>query len=176
MDMTSIGRNIRHFRNLKNISQEGPAEKTDLSTNYISMIECGEKIPSLTSLIRIANALEITSDMILCDLVTKSYCVKNSVIMDRISELSKKEQQISEFLGVSVKYLLNGIDNDKRYNNNNLSNSKNVAFEDNAQVNKNNEIDNLSHEMINEFEKLSFIDKAKVISLIAELREKYINN
>ena len=52
MDMTSIGKNIRHFRNLKNISQESLAEKTDLSTNYISMIERGEKIPSLTSLIR----------------------------------------------------------------------------------------------------------------------------
>ncbi|MDE6501941.1 MAG: helix-turn-helix domain-containing protein [Ruminococcus sp.] len=93
MDMTSIGKNIRHFRNLKNISQESLAEKTDLSTNYISMIERGEKIPSLTSLIRIANALEVTSDMLLCDLVTKSYCVKNSLIMDRISELSKQEQQ-----------------------------------------------------------------------------------
>lgn len=93
MDMTSIGKNIRHFRNLKNISQEILAEKTNLSTNYISMIERGEKIPSLTSLIRIANALEVTSDMLLCELVTKSYSVKNSVIMDRISELSKKEQQ-----------------------------------------------------------------------------------
>ena len=71
---------------------------------------------------------------------------------------------------------LNGIDSDKRYNNNNLSHSKDVAFGDNAQVNKNNELDNLSNEMINEFEKLSFIDKAKVISLIAELQEKYINN
>ena len=84
--------------------------------------------------------------------------------------------RISEFLGVSVEYLLNGIDSDKRYNNNNLSNSKDVAFGDNAQVNKNNEIDNLSNEMISEFEKLNFIDKAKVISLIAELREKYISN
>ena len=93
MDMTSIGRNIRHFRNLKNISQESLAEKTDLSTNYISMIERGEKVPSLTSLIRIANALDVTSDMLLCDVVTKSYAVKNSVIMDGISELSKKEQQ-----------------------------------------------------------------------------------
>ena len=79
-------------------------------------------------------------------------------------------------MGVSVEYLLNGVDNDKRYNNNDLSNSKDVAFGENAQINKNNEMDNLSHEMINEFEKLSFIDKAKVISLITELREKYINN
>lgn len=84
--------------------------------------------------------------------------------------------RISEFLGVSVEYLLNGVDNDKRYNNNDLSNSKDVAFGENTQINKNNEMDNLSHEMINEFEKLSFIDKAKVINLIAELREKYINN
>lgn len=80
--------------------------------------------------------------------------------------------RISEFLGVSVEYLLNGTNNAKCYNNNDLSNSKDVAFGENAQVNKKNELDNLSNEMITEFEKLSFIDKAKVISLIAELREK----
>ncbi len=91
--MTSIGRNIRHFRTDKNMKQEVLAEKTDLSANYIGMIERGEKIPSLNSLIRIANALEVTSDMLLCDLVTRSYCVKNSVLMDRISKLSSKEQQ-----------------------------------------------------------------------------------
>lgn len=84
--------------------------------------------------------------------------------------------RISEFLGVSVEYLLTSFDDDNCYNNNDLSNSKDVAFGENAQINKNNEMDNLSHEMINEFEKLSFVDKAKVISLIAKLREKIQSN
>lgn len=93
MDMTSIGKNIRRFRTDKNMRQEVLAEKTDLSTNYISMIERGEKIPSLSSLIKISNALGVTSDMLLCELITESYCVKSSVLIDRISGLSQKEQQ-----------------------------------------------------------------------------------
>jgi len=68
------------------------------------------------------------------------------------------------------------VENVKGYTNNNLSNSKDVAFGENTQVNKNNELDNLSNEMISEFKKLNFSDKAKVISLIAELREKSKNN
>ena len=80
--------------------------------------------------------------------------------------------RISEFLGLSVEYLLNGTDDFKCYNKNYLSNSKDLAFGEKAQFNKSNELDNLSNEMITEFQKLSFIDKVKVISLIAELREK----
>lgn len=93
MDMTSIGKNIRRYRTDKKIMQETLAEKTDLSANYIGMIERGEKVPSLSSLIGIANALGVTADMLLCDVLTESYEVKASVLLDKVSALPKAEQE-----------------------------------------------------------------------------------
>ena len=61
MDLTSIGKNLRKFRTEKRMMQETLAEKANLSSNYIGMIERGEKIPSLASLIRLANALDVTA-------------------------------------------------------------------------------------------------------------------
>lgn len=92
MDLTSIGKNLRKFRTEKRIMQETLAEKANLSSNYIGMIERGEKIPSLTSLIRLANALDVSADMLLCDVLTASYEVKPSIQLERISALPKKEQ------------------------------------------------------------------------------------
>ncbi len=93
MDMTSIGKNIRRFRTEKKMMQETLAEMTNLSANYIGMLERGEKIPSLTSLIHIANALGITADMLLCDVLSESYHIKCSLMMDRIATLPLSEQQ-----------------------------------------------------------------------------------
>ncbi|MBO5559100.1 helix-turn-helix transcriptional regulator [Ruminococcus sp.] len=105
MDMTSIGRNIRRYRNEKKIMQETLAEKTDLSANYIGMIERGEKVPSLSSLIAIANALGVTADMLLCDVLTESYEVKSSVLLDKVSELPKTEQErIFAVIETMIKY------------------------------------------------------------------------
>ena len=45
MKLETIGKNIRKYRNQRKLRQDQLAEKTDLSTNYIGMIERGEKIP-----------------------------------------------------------------------------------------------------------------------------------
>lgn len=93
MDMTTIGKNLRRYRTEKGIMQETLAEMAHLSSNYIGMIERGEKMPSLTSLINIANALGITADMLLCDVLKEAYSVRSSVIMDKINALPVAEQQ-----------------------------------------------------------------------------------
>lgn len=80
--------------------------------------------------------------------------------------------KLADYLGVSVDYLLGRTDNQNGYSNNNLSNSENIAFGENAEVNGNSKLDGISKEMLNEFEKLPFKDKTKVMSLIAELNEK----
>ena len=63
-----IGKRIRETRKQRGLSAEELAEIADLSTVYISYIENAKRKPSLESLIKISNALEIT--MVLCqDLV-----------------------------------------------------------------------------------------------------------
>lgn len=92
MQMESIGRNIRRYRLQKKMRQEDLAETAGLSTNYIGMIERGEKIPALDSFIAIVNALGVSADMILCDVVNTGYAVKASMLSERLASLSKAEQ------------------------------------------------------------------------------------
>lgn len=63
--LDTIGKNIRKYRLMKKFRQEDLAEKAGLTTNYIGMVERGEKIPSLETFIKILNALEVSSDMVL---------------------------------------------------------------------------------------------------------------
>jgi len=51
--------NIKNYRKSKNISQLRLSVLTGLSKEYITSIECGRRIPSIKSLILIANALKI---------------------------------------------------------------------------------------------------------------------
>ena len=92
MEFNSIGKNIRAFRLAKKLSQEDLAEMTDLSTNYIGMVERGEKVLSLESFIKIVNALEVSADMILCDVINTGYKVKNSLLTEKLEKLSKEDR------------------------------------------------------------------------------------
>ena len=54
-----LGQRIRFERLKKGLSQEELAEKTELSRRAISCIECGVNDAKYTTLLKIANALEI---------------------------------------------------------------------------------------------------------------------
>ena len=94
MEYESIGRNIRKYRTEHKLKQDELAEKAGLSSNYIGMVERGEKIPSLESLINILNSRDISADMVLCDELSIGYRMKNSLLLERIAKLSKEDQQI----------------------------------------------------------------------------------
>lgn len=59
-----LGQNIAKFRQAKNLSQEKLAELVDLSREYITRVERGQKNISLKKLFAITDALEIN----FCDL------------------------------------------------------------------------------------------------------------
>lgn len=54
-----LGKNIRKYREAKKLSQELLAEKVDLSREYITRIENGQKNVSLKKLFAIADALGV---------------------------------------------------------------------------------------------------------------------
>lgn len=93
MNFDSIGQNIRKYRNAKKLRQEDLAEKTDLSVTYIGMIERGEKIPSLETFISIVNALGVSADMILADVIENGYTVKNSLLDEKFEKLTKEDRE-----------------------------------------------------------------------------------
>ena len=90
--LESIGGNIRKFRLMKKFRLEDLAEKAGLSTNYVGAIERGEKVPSLEALIDIVNALGISADMVLCDVVHTGYEVRHSLLAERLEKLSQEDR------------------------------------------------------------------------------------
>lgn len=60
-----LGVNIRSARIAQGMTQQTLAERADLSVPYISRVERGEKEPSLSTLLRVADALDIGLDELL---------------------------------------------------------------------------------------------------------------
>lgn len=89
----SIGKNIRKYRLEKKLRQEDLAERAGLSTNYIGMVERGEKIPALETFITILNILEVSADVILADVLVTGYTVKDSLLAEKMAKLSKDERE-----------------------------------------------------------------------------------
>ena len=92
MNASSIGKRIRKYRKAKGWRQEDFAEKIGLSVTYTGMIERGEKIPKLETFITIANALEVSADLLLADVLTTGYNVKSSEMTEKIASLTPSER------------------------------------------------------------------------------------
>lgn len=68
---------IRHFRQQAGLSQDGLADRLDISPPYISMLESGRRYPSIEMLIRIAKALEVSpGDML--NFIAERYTERNN--------------------------------------------------------------------------------------------------
>lgn len=85
--------------------QEDLAEKTDLTTNYIGMIERGEKIPSLETFINILNSLGVSADMVLSDVLDNGYTVKDSLLNEKLEKLVPEDRnRIYEVIDTMMKH------------------------------------------------------------------------
>ena len=105
MRLESIGKNIRKYRLMRKLRQEDLAEKADLSINYVGAIERGEKTPSLESLISIINALGVSADMILADVLDNGYLVKDSLLAQKLDKLSAEDRsQIYDVIDTMIKH------------------------------------------------------------------------
>ncbi len=103
--LDTIGKHIREFRVAKKLRQEDLAEQAGLSVNYIGMLERGEKIPSLETFITLLNVLEVSADMVLSDVLAVGYTVKNSLLGEKISNLSSEDKtKIYEVIDTLIKH------------------------------------------------------------------------
>lgn len=94
MNYESIGKNIRKYRSSKKMRQEDLAELTGLSTTYVGMVERGEKIPSLETFLSILNALNISADMVLYEVLSTGYDIKVSLLNEKLESLSAKDKTL----------------------------------------------------------------------------------
>ena len=67
LDYKAIGKRIKFARIQTDITQEHLAELASISPSHMSNIETGTTKVSLTTIVAIANALQVTTDDFLCD-------------------------------------------------------------------------------------------------------------
>lgn len=105
MELESIGKNIRKFRLMRNLRQEDLAEKAGLSINYVGALERGQKIPSLETFILILNAVEVSSDMVLSNLLVEKHQADASRLMDQMQDLPAHDvERILAVVDVLIRY------------------------------------------------------------------------
>ena len=92
MEYKSIGKNIRKCRDELGITQERLAEMVNLSVSYMGAIERGEKLPKLKVFISIANALKVSSDVLLSGVLDVGNQIIASELSEELSGLSKSDQ------------------------------------------------------------------------------------
>ena len=63
--MIEFSERLREARKLRNLTQEQLAEKADVSRVMITRYECGQVIPTVEVLVRLADALHISIDDLL---------------------------------------------------------------------------------------------------------------
>lgn len=93
MDQKAIGKRIKSAREKKMLTQEQLAEQVNLSPMHISVIERGNKLPRLETLIKIANVLDVSADTLLQDVVNNQIKLRTSEASNLIAQLSREDQR-----------------------------------------------------------------------------------
>lgn len=83
-----FGQRLREQRIQHGLTLEQLAEKSELSSNYIGMVERGLKEPGLATIVKLLNALNISADTLLCDLVPSASHVTDNEICKRLEGLT----------------------------------------------------------------------------------------
>ena len=93
MDLKAVGQRIKAARETKNLTQEELAALVNLSTTHVSVIERGLKVTKLDTFVAIANALDVSADALLIDVVTHSVTGVTNELSDMIGKLPKDQQK-----------------------------------------------------------------------------------
>lgn len=92
MDYKTLGKNIRKYRLMQGLTQEKLAEKCNCSSSHIGQIENARGIPSLETVVQIANVLSITVDQLLKESYSNPELVYLKEIAERIDKYPVKKR------------------------------------------------------------------------------------
>ena len=110
MDKRCIGANIREARKAASMTQEQLAEAVELSTGYISQLECNVKRARIDSLLRIVAALNVSLAQLFTDdsdevfLVLFDDCTKeeSQILYDMAQPLNLKSKLSTAYVGLDA--------------------------------------------------------------------------
>lgn len=93
MDLRAVGHRIKMAREAKGLTQEDLAAMVDLSPTHVSVIERGLKAAKMDTFVAIANALEVSADSLLVDVVAHSVIGVTNELSEMIAKLPLEEQR-----------------------------------------------------------------------------------
>lgn len=111
IDYRAIGSRIRKYRLERDLTQESVSEYADLTPAHYSHIERGNTKPSLPTLIRIANVLDVSIDDLLCDALSKSTHVRVKDINELLADCSGAEMKALVEVLAAAKRALREVQN-----------------------------------------------------------------
>ena len=93
MDAEKVGRRIQIVRRSRGLTQTTLSEMANLTSKYISNIECGFKTPKLDTFVTIANALRCDAKSLLCDVLDVAVGQESGLISQKLSSLPVEQQR-----------------------------------------------------------------------------------
>lgn len=94
LNYTLIGIRIKRIRMSRKITQDKLSEMSDISPQHLSQIESGKTKLSLPTLVNICNALDITADRLLCDVLSSDGVNLDKDIADVFGDCTPDERYI----------------------------------------------------------------------------------
>ena len=93
MDAQKVGRRIQEARKARGLTQAELSQLLDMSTKYISNIECGFKTPKLNTFVAIANALQCDANLLLTDVLDVTTSQESGQISRKLQSLPAEDQR-----------------------------------------------------------------------------------
>ena len=93
VDARKVGKRIQEVRKQRGLTQSELSQMVDLSTKYISNIECGFKMPKLNTFVAIANALQCDANLLLSDVLDVATGQESGLISKKLLSLPVDEQR-----------------------------------------------------------------------------------
>ena len=106
IDYKSIGRRIKAARTRLDMTQERLAEQVNLSPSHLSNIETGTTKVSLPTIVKLANALQVSVDRLLADSVVQSKAVFEEDIQTILSDCDDYEIRVIADIAAATKKTL----------------------------------------------------------------------
>ncbi len=108
LDLQLMGKRIRKHRRTNNLTVEQLAERVDVSAVFIKEIERGTKCPRLDNFVKIANALNVSADDLLCDSVNEAKDIVLNEVTSKMQSLDAKSiASLSNITNVIIKEFYN---------------------------------------------------------------------
>jgi transcriptional regulator with XRE-family HTH domain len=95
IDYKVIGGRIKTYRKSIGFTQEALAERLDVSSKYISHVECGVAEISLKRIFEVADIFRIKPEQLISDINPEMPCYLFSEIYEKINNLSNENKEFA---------------------------------------------------------------------------------